>query len=82
MDKIKIEPEAIVSEPEEVVEEDVKEVVKEDIEPGTKRPTHRYVCDACTNQAGASAHPFEVVSIICISCGKEQECKKENWIKI
>lgn len=46
------------------------------------KPTHRYVCDACTGVAGTSSIPVEVKALNCQSCGKFQQCKAENWIKI
>lgn len=46
------------------------------------KPTHRYICDACTGNAGVSNIPDAVKSITCAVCGKTQDCKKENWVKI
>ena len=46
------------------------------------KPTHRYVCDACTGIADISGMPDAVVVITCKVCGKVQNCRKENWIAL
>lgn len=55
------------------------EIRREDIQ---AKPTHRYYCDACSGNAGVSNLPEAVKQIRCASCGKVQNCKKENWIAL
>lgn len=56
--------------------EELKEVDKE---PKSK---FRYVCEACTNNAGNTTNPKTSGKITCQSCGKEQVVKPENYIQI
>lgn len=58
------------------------EAKRVEVQKAAAKPTHRYYCDACTGIAGVSNMPFEMVSITCQVCGKTQQCKKENWIKL